>query len=389
MEIDDTYKGREHSLIKHELLKGYLEALLSIVGVSGVRKFAYVDCFAGPWGNESESLAGTSIAISLDILAQVRDTLGKVHGIHGLEFRAIYVEAVKKRYTRLSDYLGKNCPNGIQCHALYGDCSGLQDEILKLCGDQSFAFFFVDPKGWVDVGVPKLAKLLRRPKSEFLITFMYDFLNRAIGMAELRKQVSAMLGEMNEADHRQISSLTPKDREDVVVRMYREQLKSAMGSEGTLQPRSYHAIVKDPKKERTKYHLVYVTRHHKGIVKFAEQSEKSSFYQHMVRIRAKQNVTGQTALFPPEEEARQLDGARVDLDDVKRFWLEHLTDQPVRFDEARLARMLEDTGWLIGDFQFAFGELLSEKKVENLDAKGKRSKHPVHFDESERLRRCI
>ena len=66
-----------------------------------------------------------------------------------------------------------------------------------------------------------------------------------------------------------------------------------------------------------------------------------------------------------------------------------LTGQPVRFDEARLARMLEDTGWLIGDFQLAFGELLFEKKVENMDAKGKRSKHPVHFDESERLRRCV
>lgn len=389
MEIDEAYKGREHSLIKHELLKGYLAALLSIVGVSGVKKFAYVDCFAGPWGDETESLAGTSIAISLEILAQVRDTLGKVHGIHGLEFQAIYVEEAKRRYTRLSNYLEKNCPNGIECHALHGDYAGLQDEILRLCGDQSFAFFFVDPKGWLDVGVPKLTRLLRRPKSEFLITFMYDFLNRAIGMTEFREQVSAMLGEMNEADRRQISSLDPKDREDIVVRMYREQLKSAMGSEGTLQPRSYHAIVKDPKKERTKYHLVYVTRHHKGIVKFAEQSEKAGFYQHMVRIHAKQSATGQATLFPPEVEASLLDGTRVDLDDVKHFWLENLTDQPVRFDEARLASMLEDTGWLIGDFQLAFNELLSEKKVENLDAKGKRSKHPVHFDENERLRRCV
>lgn len=389
MEIDEAYKGREHSLIKHELLKGYLEALLSIVGVSGVRKFAYVDCFAGPWGDESVSLSGTSIAISLEILATVRGTLGHVHGIHGLEFRALYVEENKKRYTRLCEYLRMNCPPGIECHTLYGDYSELQDEVLKFCGDQSFTFFFVDPKGWLDVGVPKLVKLLRRPRSEFLITFMYDFLNRAIGMAELRKQVSAMLGEMDEADHRQLSSLTPKEREDVVVRMYREQLKLAMGSDGARQPRSYHAIVKDPSKERTKYHLVYVTRHHKGIIKFAEQSEKAGFYEHMVRIQAKRNVTGQTALFTPEEEAGQLGGGRGDIDDVKRYWLEHLTDKPSVFDEARLACMLEDTGWLIGDFQLAFGKLLSEMKVENLDAKGKRSKHPIHFYEGERLRKCV
>ncbi len=83
MEIDPAYEGREHSLIKHELLKGYLEALLSIVGISGVKEFTYVDCFAGPWGDESESLSGTSIAISLEILDKVQKTLAEVHNIHG------------------------------------------------------------------------------------------------------------------------------------------------------------------------------------------------------------------------------------------------------------------------------------------------------------------
>lgn len=207
MEIHESYKGREHSLIKHELLKGYLEVLLSIVGVKGVKKFAYVDCFAGPWGDDTDSIAGTSIAISLDILAKVRQTLEERHGVQGLEFRAIYVEAAKRRYQRLSDYLSKNCPNGIKCHALNGDYVALQDDILKLCGDESFAFFFVDPMGWVDVGVPKLAKLLRRPKSEFLITFMYDFLNRAIGMADYREQVSQMLGKLGEEDYEQLDQL--------------------------------------------------------------------------------------------------------------------------------------------------------------------------------------
>ncbi len=392
MEIDfagKAYEGREHSRIKHELLSGYLETLLCIVGVSGVKEFTYIDCFAGPWGDETGSFSGTSIAISLDILAKVKNTLTSVHKIQGTKFRAIYVEQSKRRYKQLFEYLEKSRPDGIECYALNGDYSVLQDEILRLCGKKSFAFFFVDPLGWTDVGIPKLERLLQRSKSEFLITFMYDFLNRAIGMAELREQVSKMLGEMSEVDYRQISSLPPKEREDVIVRIYREQLKAAMGSEGEFQPRSYHAIVKDPKKERTKYHLVYVTRHPKGIVKFAEQSEKASFYQHVVRIRAKQLSTGQAALFPPEEEARQLDDARVDLDDVKHYWLAQLTEQPVKFDELRLARMLEDTGWLIGDFQAAFGELLSEKKVENLDAKGKRSKHPVHFDEAERLRRRV
>ena len=47
-----------------------------------------------------------------------------------------------------------------------------------------------------------------------------------------------------------------------------------------------------------------------------------------------------------------------------------------------IAEMLEDTGWFIGDFQSALLELLKDGKVENLDAKRMRSKHAIHFKDS-------
>lgn len=389
MEIDKAYEGREHSLIKHELLRGYLEVLLSIVGVSGVKKFAYVDCFAGPWGSDSESLAGTSIAISLEILAKVRDTLEKVHGVRGLEFRAIYVEAEKKRFKHLFEYLGKSCPNGIQCHALYGDYSVLQDEILRLCGDDSFAFFFVDPKGWIDVGVPKLTRLLQRPKSEFLITFMYDFLNRAIGMADYREQTSQMLGKLEEKDYEKLGQLKPAERAEWVVHKYREQLKAVMGPDGNFPSRAFHAAVLHKSKERVYYHLVYLTRHHKGIVKFAEASVKIGSLQKIVRAQRKLDSSVQGSLFSAEELVEHEGCARANLADVKVYWLMQLTNKAERYDEARLADMLEETDWLTRDFQDAFHELQLENKVENLDGSSRRTKHYVHFDKGERLRRCV
>jgi three-Cys-motif partner protein len=387
MEIDSAYEGREHSLIKHELLKGYLEVLLSIVGVSGVKEFAYVDCFAGPWGDESESLSGTSIAISLDILAKVRKTLAEVYNIRGTRFRAIYVEENKKRHNRLTGYLQNNCPDGIEWHALHGDYSGKQDEILRLCGDKSFAFFFIDPKGWLDVGIPKLTKLLRRPKSEFLITFMYDFLNRAIGMADFQTQVAQMLGNLNEQDYQDMDCLSAQERADWVVRKYREQLKIAMGSEGKSLPRTFHADVLHKDKNRVLYHLVYLTRHHKGIVKFAEASERVDFLQKVMRVQKKLNASQQKELFSAEDQVTHHDFARTNLDDVKAYWLNTLKVNPVRYDETRLADMLEATGWLPRDFQDAFRELLVEKKVENLDGSTRRTKHPIHFEKSEQLRR--
>jgi len=387
MEIDPAYEGREHSLIKHELLKGYLEALLSIVGISGVKEFTYVDCFAGPWGDESESLSGTSIAISLEILAKVRKTLAEVHNIRGTKFRAIYIEKSKK-HKQLAEYLQNNCPEGIECYALHGDYVAKQDEILQLCGDKSFTFFFIDPKGWVDVGIPKLTKLLQRPRSEFLITFMYDFLNRFKSMAEYRTQVSQMLGDLTAQDYQEMNNLSAQERADWVVRKYREQLKAVIGPDAKSPLRTFHADVLHKDKNRVLYHLVYITRHHKGIVKFAEASEKVDILQKVMRIQKKLDASSQTSLFSAEEQVAHQDIARTNLEDVKAYWLARLNEHPARYDEIRLADMLEETGWLTRDFQDAFRELLAEKKVENLNGSARRTKHPIHFEKNgEQLRK--
>jgi hypothetical protein len=218
---------------------------------------------------------------------------------------------------------------------------------------------------------------------------MYDFFNRAIGMADFRQQVHKMLGTLTEKEHQQISLLTGKERGDMVVRKYREQLKVAMGPDGKRPSRSYHANILNKEKDRTHYHMVYLTRHYKGIVKFAESSEKVDLLQRVVRIQKRQNAASQTGLFTAEEEAEHQSDARVGLDEVKSYWLEQLTSTPRKFDEARLADMLEATGWLIRDFQSALAELIAQGKVENLDAVAKRSKHPLHFEKGERLRRCL
>ncbi len=387
MEIDRTYRGREHSLVKHELLRGYLEKLLLIVGTSGTREITYVDCFAGPWGAEGESMDGTSIAISLGILKGVRDTLAAPpHCIAGLRLRAVYVEMAKRRYQRLANYLSASAPSGIECHALCGDYSALQDEILGLCGN-GFAFFFIDPKGWKDVTIPKLCKLAARPRSELLVNFMYDFFNRFIDLPELNQQVTDMLGKLDDFDHQKLATSTPKAREAYVVSRYRECLKAAAGPEGREKPRAYHAVVKDKDKDRTKYHMVYITRHPRGIIEFAKQSEKADFVQRVVRIEVAREASGQDGLFPAEEEAEQADEDRVEIDVVEDYWLKLLDTEARRFDEAVLADMLETTGWQISDFQRAFGHLLDRGRAENVDARGKRRIHFVHFDQAEKLRR--
>lgn len=388
MEIDNSYRGREHSFIKHELLKGYLQKLLLIVGTSGTHEITYVDCFAGPWGPADESMDSTSIAISLDILKGVRDTLARPpYNIAGLKLKAVYVEKTKRSYKRLAEYLATNAPSGIECTPLCGDYSERLDDILHLCGN-GFAFFFLDPKGWKDVTIPKLRRLAARRRSELLINFMYEFFNRFKGLPELQQQVTDILGELDDSDRRWLGACKPEARESWVVRRYRERLKEAMGSEGRERSRAYHAVVKDKDKDKTKYHMVYVTRHPKGIIEFAEQSEeKAGFVQRVVRIQTARLNSRQSDMFSAEETAECDDNGQVGIEEVENYWLRLLDTEAKPFDESILADMLEETGWQISDFQKAFKQLLDAGKVENIDAPRRRPKHFVHFKKAERLRR--
>ena len=77
--MPQSYDGREQAWIKHQLLASYLQRLLMIIGMGGRRsgeiEICYVDCFAGPWGDDSDDLEGTSIAISLRTMAECRRVL--------------------------------------------------------------------------------------------------------------------------------------------------------------------------------------------------------------------------------------------------------------------------------------------------------------------------
>lgn len=384
---NELYRGREHSLIKHELLKGYLEKLLFIVGCGGVKEITYVDCFAGPWGDESETLEGTSIAISLGILNKVREALAAKHHIYDARYRAVFVEQDESRYEKLKIYLKNNCPSRIEYHHLRGDYTEVQDKIIEHCGN-GFAFFFIDPKGWTPVGIPKLSKLLERPASEFMITFMYDFLVRAVRIEELRSQVGKLLGKIDNSEIEQLWNIDQYKREEQIVRRYRERLKALMPGRGKNKPRSYHATVLDKDKERTKYHMVYLTSHPKGIIEFSGISEKVEIFQRRVRHQRKEEASGQPGLFPIKDADFQ-EAFAADINDVKEYWLNILSDKPTIFTEVRLADMLEETGWLESDIQAAFGKLIKEGKAENLSAQKKRRARFVHFKDNELLRRCI
>lgn len=346
-------------------------------------RICYVDCFAGPWQEGSSDLKDTSIAISLEIMKKCRAGLLKLG--KDVKFRALFIENDKRAFAKLDSFLKKQYDDYIQIKAFNGGFFDLRADILQWCGADDFVFFFIDPTGWKDVvEIPSLQPLLQRRNSEYLINFMFDFLLRVHTQKPFEEDIMRIFGEVPNTD-----GMTPKEREAHLLKLYRKQLKITQAFAGG-SPRSAYVKVLDPYKDRTKYHLVYLTRHPKGIKVFIEESEKLDIIQKTVRAQARQDRrienSGQGELFTVSTEIRD-DDDRVDLSVVKDYWLNKLDYSPKLFGIAELADMLEETNWFITDFQNAFKELEKEGRVENLNAKRTRPVNVVDFEKGESLKR--
>ncbi len=385
--IPNAYEGREQALVKHALLKSYLEKLVLIIGMSAKKarhvEICFVDCFAGPWGAPNDDLEGTSISLSLKTLAACKEKLAAL-GVDAT-MRALYVEKDHDAFDRLSKFLGSKAPPSVAHACLHGDFVDLRNDILKWCGSGAFTFFFVDPKGWKDIAIETMRPLLERPRSEFLINFAYNFINRTASMAVWQDAMAKLLGSSVKLD-----GLQPAEREEALVNAYRMGLKArVLASRPEYRARSAYVTVLDPLHRRTKYHLVYVTCHPTGIVEFMEISERVDLIQRQVRaakqIDVRQQKTGVTDMFGADPQAEPADGG-CSPDDVDAFWHRHLAAGERRVGTADFADILEATNWLPGELQSSLVRLVKAGAVRNLDADvTRRRTRPLHFEKSERL----
>jgi three-Cys-motif partner protein len=387
--VPDIYKEREPAFIKHTLLESYLETLVLTIGLAAKgeaqAEICYVDCFAGPWGSEDENLDGTSIALSLKTLDSCKDKLASL-GVNA-RMRALFIEKDKKASERLSTFLKRGTFAEVERECFRGDFVDLRQEILRWCGTTSFTFFFIDPKGWTPVVIEVLRPLLQRRKSEFLINFIYDFINRTASMTGWQEEIKQLLGRSVD-----LTGMNPTQREDALLSAYRDSLKECVPT-GTAKyrPRTAYVGVLHPLHDRTKYHLVYLSSHPLGIVKFMNASEKADIVQARVRA-AKQfdkqaKKSGTDDMFADAAEIVSGDG-RSAPNEVDDYWRRYLVGGSKRIDTVAFADILESTNWLPGELQASLVRLIKSGELENLDSGGKkRPARPLHFEKSgERLR---
>jgi three-Cys-motif partner protein len=290
-ELDDLYDGREQTLVKHRVLDRYLQRFAYIIG-SWNDSITYVDCYSGPWAERSADLSDTSFSIAINQLKAAKRELGR-----NIRLRCLFIEKDPDAYGKLASFA--STVDDVEIHTINARFEDSVDDIIAfVAADRNtFPFFLIDPKGW-SIPLEIIAPLLRQQPGEVLITFMLEFIRRFADHPQpgIQKTIDDLYGEPSIA--RRFDGVVGEDRENLLLNEYVKQVQKV----GDYNFAS-SSLVLHPEKSRRHFHLVYLTRHHRGIEVFKDAERKAMADMETARAMAakrKRESKGQIDLFPAE-----------------------------------------------------------------------------------------
>lgn len=379
------YEDREHSLVKHTILASYLERCLMIIGQRW-NKIAYIDCFAGPWKSSTADLCDTSPGIAICLMAacqtQLREKLQRQ-----VQIRSIFVESDTERADLLDAHVQHAPSNIVRPEIWRTPFEEAIPDIQRWLQPDEFAFVFVDPFGWKGIIEPAvLAPFLKRPHTELLINFMWNFINLATGLAEQDNNLAAVFG--NDWRDALIRGGEAKQRE--LMRRYRRKLAEVCDGHGGQRLRTAMLPVEYIDKKKVIFNLVYATHNATGLVVFWEEAEKTALQQTRLKLQhhldKKAEKHGQGDFFNADDHEGEPSLPSYAL---KITWLRRLpkVGDTLMVDMVAMADMIEETDGLLSELQATLGELIKDGIIENTHAKRPRTVKVVNYRKNEVLRR--
>lgn len=289
----DLYKGREQTMIKHAIFGHYLQKFACIVG-SRWDSITYVDCFSGPWQQRADDFSDTSFGIAIKHLREAREAAAKIHPGKNLKLRCFFVEKDKAAYLKLKAHAEKQ--KDLDIVTVNDEFETVIPQIIqfvKAGGANTFPFFFIDPTGWTGFAMDELNPIFAlQPKVELMVNLMTSFTDRFVGTHE---SIPKLFG----FDARpQLEHLEGLELADTAVDIYLKEVQKRGGFSHTCP-----ALVLRPGVNKTHFHILYATRHQKGLEVFKEAEKAAATVMRRTQAQLKvERVEGpQEFLFPPEE----------------------------------------------------------------------------------------
>jgi three-Cys-motif partner protein len=300
------YEGREQTYVKHVILDQYLAKFAHIIGY-WADSITYVDGFSGPWNSVSEQFKDSSFGIAIERLKEARSNLEESTG-RTFKIRCFFVEESQSAFSKLQRFT-----QAIPDIEVRTEKSTFESAIPKIAEFVSkspgtnFLFLLLDPKGWTGFSMDKIRVLLELEPCEVLVNFMTSHIKRFLELEHgaTKEQFEQLFGDGNFRSV--IAGLQGFDREYAAVEAY----ASSLGKAGNF-PYVCKAMVLKSSRDETHYHLIYATRHKRGVEVFKSAELAAMIAMEGARAgarqRARQKKTGQLDLL-----------AACDLHDTSHF----------------------------------------------------------------------
>lgn len=173
-----NWRAEPHTIAKHRILEKYLQGWMPALLLGGHPRIAVIDDFAGP----GEYVGGEEGSP----LIALRTYLDHAHRnrMRG-ELVFLFIESRKDRARYLEEValpkLGK-LPENVKVSVYRGRFDETMTQVLDALDEHERhlapTFAFLDPFGFSDTPMSVIARILRHPRSEVLVTFMIEPVNR-------------------------------------------------------------------------------------------------------------------------------------------------------------------------------------------------------------------
>ena len=239
---------------KHLVLRSYLDGWFPILG-SWNNRLLFIDGFAGP-GEYDHGEPGSPV-IGLDCVKRCKIA----GGLEGVEVVSVFIESDKGRFKHLESLMKKrqreDKKHGIEHQVLYGSFDDHMTITLDYLDQQNQnlapAFVMIDPFGVKGSRMDLVERILRNPRSECMISFMYESIRRFQSTPEFERHLDQLFGDTS---WRECLSMEEKASKSFLHDLFRKRLKSC-GAE--------HVVLFEVWREnRHIYTIYFATGHEKG-----------------------------------------------------------------------------------------------------------------------------
>lgn len=308
-----------HTQAKHAILDRYLKAWLPIMSsISG--RIVYIDGFAGPGKYLDERDQPTIDGSPLIAINAARK--------HKLQLNAetvfFFIEVNHNRCEYLKSLLESiDLPQNMRCEVIEGKFDETLSSLLNYLDEQKKylapAFVFIDPFGYSDTSFSLVKRIMKNPKCEVLINFMYHDINRFISDPNKARHFDLLFG--TEA-WREIATLKdPQERKLKTLSLYQKQLEE----EAKIKYIRFFEMIN--KFNQTEYFLFFGTNNLEGLRQMNAAMWKvdpRGAFQFSDRTNP-----NQTVLFTPEPNyqmlkkliIREFSGRTVSVEEIDEFVL--------------------------------------------------------------------